>query len=128
MGVATKDRRDIIGAVSSINTKDRLTYDNTQWVRDYINGLTLGVKGSDNVRGLGSAVFVIDGVFGRDPNILNMEEVEQITVLKDANAVALYGSQGRNGVIIINTKRGKINRKEINVNVRSGIRGANGFA
>ncbi|MFV9551418.1 SusC/RagA family TonB-linked outer membrane protein [Algibacter sp. PT7-4] len=122
MGVATKDRRDIIGAVSSINTKDRLTYDNTQWVRDYINGLALGVRGSSDVRGLGNAVFVIDGVIGRDPNILNMEEVEQITVLKDANSVALYGSQGRNGVIIVNTKRGKINRKEINVNVRSGIR------
>ncbi|APY11589.1 hypothetical protein BWZ22_10205 [Seonamhaeicola sp. S2-3] len=121
MGVATKDRRNIIGAVSSINTKERLTYDNTQWVRDYINGLMLGVKGSDNVRGLGSAVFVIDGVIGRDPNILNMEEVEQITVLKDANAVALYGSQGRNGVIVINTKRGKANKKEINVNIRSGI-------
>ncbi|MFD0835632.1 SusC/RagA family TonB-linked outer membrane protein [Mariniflexile aquimaris] len=122
MGIITKDRRDIIGAVSSINTKDRLTYDNTQWVRDYINGLTLGVRGSDNIRGLGSAVFVIDGVFGRDPNILNMEEVEQITVLKDANAVALYGSQGRNGVIIINTKRGKVNRKEVKVNVRSGVK------
>ncbi|MDN3663939.1 SusC/RagA family TonB-linked outer membrane protein [Algibacter miyuki] len=122
MGVATKHRRDIVGAVSSINTKDRLTYDNTQWVRDYINGLMLGVEGSANVRGLGNAVFVIDGVIGRDPNILNMEEVEQITVLKDANSVALYGSQGRNGVIIINTKRGKINKKEVNVNVRSGIR------
>ncbi|MGB5418495.1 SusC/RagA family TonB-linked outer membrane protein [Algibacter sp.] len=121
MGVATKDRRDIVGAVSSINTRDRLTYDNTQWVRDYINGLTLGVRGSDNIRGIGDAIFVIDGVIGRDPNILNMEEVEQITVLKDANSVALYGSQGRNGVIVINTKRGKINRKEINVNIRSGI-------
>ncbi|NJX14332.1 SusC/RagA family TonB-linked outer membrane protein [Tamlana crocina] len=121
MGVTTKDRRDMVGAVSTINTRDRLTYDNTQWVRNYISGLTLGVRGSDNVRGLGSAVFVIDGVIGRDPNILNMEEVEQITVLKDANAVALYGSQGRNGVIVINTKRGKINKKEINVNVRTGI-------
>ncbi|WP_298365994.1 SusC/RagA family TonB-linked outer membrane protein [uncultured Lutibacter sp.] len=122
MGVATKNRREVVGAMSSINTKDRLTYDNTQWVRDYINGLMLGVKGSSNIRGLGNAIFVIDGVIGRDPNILNMEEVDQITVLKDANSVALYGSQGRNGVIIINTKRGKINRKEVNVNVRSGIR------
>lgn len=122
MGVITKDRRDIIGAVSSINTKDRLTYDNTQFVRDYISGLMLGVRGSENVRGLGNAIFVIDGVFGRDPNVLNMEEVEQITVLRDANAVALYGSQARNGVIIINTKRGKINKKEVNVNVRSGFR------
>ncbi|WP_396600607.1 SusC/RagA family TonB-linked outer membrane protein [Algibacter sp. R77976] len=122
MGVATKVRRDIVGAVSSINTRDRLTYDNTQWVRDYINGLTPGVRGSDNIRGIGSAIFVIDGVIGRDPNILNMEEVEQITVLKDANSVALYGSQGRNGVIVINTKRGQINKKEVNVNIRTGIR------
>ncbi|WP_139956622.1 SusC/RagA family TonB-linked outer membrane protein [Flavicella sediminum] len=124
MGVTNKDRRNIVGSISSINTKDRLTFDNTQYVRDYINGLMLGVKGSANVRGLGNALFVIDGVIGRDPNILNMEEVDQITVLKDANSVALYGSQGKNGVIIINTKRGKINRKEVNVNVRSGFRTA----
>ncbi|WP_299130784.1 SusC/RagA family TonB-linked outer membrane protein [uncultured Winogradskyella sp.] len=125
MGVATKYKRNIVGAVSSINTKDRLTYDNTQRVRDYINGLMLGVRGSDNIRGIGGvgdAIFVIDGVIGRDPDILNMEEVEQITVLKDANSVALYGSQGRNGVIVINTKRGKANKKEVNVNVRSGFR------
>jgi len=125
MGVATKYRRNIVGAISSINTKDRLTYDNTQRVRDYINGLQLGVRGSDNIRGIGGvgdAVFVIDGVIGRDPDILNMEEVEQITVLKDANSVALYGSQGRNGVIVINTKRGKANKKEVNVNILSGIR------
>ena len=122
MGVKTKHKRDIVGSVSSMNTEDRLTYDNTQFVRDYITGLTVGVRGSSNIRGIGNALFVIDGVFGRDPNVLNMEEVEQITVLKDANAVALYGSQGRNGVIIINTKRGKTNKKEVNVNVRSGIR------
>ncbi|WP_298767190.1 SusC/RagA family TonB-linked outer membrane protein [uncultured Polaribacter sp.] len=122
MGVTTKNRREIIGAVSSIRPADRLTFDNTQFVRNYINGLMLGVRGSSNVRGLGNAIFVIDGVFGRNPNFLNMEEVEQITVLRDANAVALYGSQGRNGVIVINTKRGKVNQKEFNVNVITGFR------
>lgn len=121
-GITTTNRREFVGAVSVVNTKDRLTYDNTQFVRDYIDGLTVGVMGSSNIRGIDNALFVIDGVFGRDPNVLNMEEVEQITVLKDANAVALYGSQGRNGVIVINTKRGKMNKKEINVNIRSGIR------
>tara|TARA_R110002094_G_scaffold148571_1_gene137253 strand:+ start:4890 stop:8042 length:3153 start_codon:yes stop_codon:yes gene_type:complete len=121
MGVVTKNKREIVGAISSVNTRDRLTYDNTQFVRDYITGLMLGVRGSENVRGIGNAIFVIDGVIGRDPNILNMEEVEQITVLRDANSVALYGSQGRNGVIVINTKRGKANKKEVNVNIRSGI-------
>lgn len=124
MGVTTRNRRNIVGAVSSVRTKDRLTYDNTQFVRDYINGLTVGVRGSSNIRGIGNALFVIDGVFGREPNLLNMEEVEQITILKDANAVALYGTQGRNGVIVINTKRGKTNKKEVNVNVRSGVRTA----
>ncbi|WP_435414335.1 SusC/RagA family TonB-linked outer membrane protein [Polaribacter aestuariivivens] len=122
LGVVTKNKRNIVGAITSINTKDRLTFDNTQRVRNYINGLMLGVRGSDNIRGIGGvgdAVFVIDGVIGRDPNILNMEEVEQITVLRDANSVALYGSQGRNGVIVINTKRGKANKKEVKVNVLS---------
>ncbi|TNJ45021.1 SusC/RagA family TonB-linked outer membrane protein [Tamlana fucoidanivorans] len=122
MGVGVKNRRDVVGSISSTNTRDRLVYDNTQFVRDYISGLTMGVRGSDNIRGLDNALFVIDGVFGRDPNVLNMEEVDQITILRDANAVALYGSQGRNGVIVINTKRGKINKREVNVNVRSGIR------
>jgi TonB-linked SusC/RagA family outer membrane protein len=121
MGIDTKYKRSVVGAISATNTKDRLKYDNTQFVRDYIAGLTVGIRGSDNIRGIGSALFVIDGVFGRDPNVLNMEEVEQITVLRDANAVALYGSQGRDGVIVINTKRGKVNKKEVNVNVRSGI-------
>ena len=119
MGVSNRNRRDMVGSASTINTRDRSTYDNTQFVRNYISGLMLGVRGSENIRGIGNAIFVIDGVIGRDPNILNMEEVEQITVLKDANAVALYGSQARNGVIVINTKRGKVNRKEVNVNVRS---------
>ena len=124
LGVVTKDKRNIVGAITSINTKDRLVFDNTQRLRNYINGLMLGVRGSDNIRGIGGvgdAVFVIDGVIGRDPDILNMEEVEQITVLRDANSVALYGSQGRNGVIVINTKRGKANKKEVNVNVLSGF-------
>jgi len=122
MGVVTKSVREITGAISKINPKERLLFDNTQFLRNYINGLTLGVRGSENIRGIGSAIFVIDGVIGRDPNILNMEEVDQIAVLKDANAIALYGSQARNGVIVINTKRGKVNRKEVNVNVLSGFR------
>lgn len=122
MGITTKYRRDMVGSVSSITPKDHKIYDDTQWVRDYIDGLLLGVKGSSNVRGLGNALFVIDGVIGRNPNILNMEEVDQISVLKDANAVALYGSQAKNGVIIINTKRGEINNRKANVNIRYGIK------
>ena len=122
MGISTKYKREMTGAVSTISPKDHLTYDHTQYVSDYIQGLLLGVKGSDNIRGLGNALFVIDGVIGRTPYILNMDEIDQISVLKDANAVALYGNQAANGVIVINTKRGHINKKVVNINVRYGVR------
>ena len=122
MGISTKYKREMTGAVSTISPKDHLTYDHTQYVSDYIQGLLLGVKGSDNIRGLGNALFVIDGVIGRTPYILNMDEIDQISVLKDANAVALYGNQEANGVIVINTKRGHINKKVVNINVRYGVR------
>ncbi len=122
MGISTKYKREMTGAVSTISPKNHLTYDHTQYVRDYIQGLLLGVQGSDNIRGLGNALFVIDGVIGRTPDILNMDEIDQITVLKDANAVALYGNQAANGVIVINTKRGQINKKTASVNVRYGVR------
>lgn len=122
MGIKTKTQREMVGAASIINPADRLTYDNTQWVRDYIQGLLPGVRGSSNIRGLGGALFVIDGVIGRTPDILNMDEVDQITILKDANAVVLYGAQAKNGVIIINTKRGKTNQKSAKINVRYGIK------
>jgi TonB-dependent SusC/RagA subfamily outer membrane receptor len=122
LGIKTINRREITGSVSTITPKNHLTYDNTQWVRDYIQGLLVGVSGTSNVRGLGDALFVIDGVIGRTPDILNLDEVDQITVLKDANAVALYGSQARNGVIVINTKRGELNKKRSNINVRYGMK------
>jgi TonB-linked SusC/RagA family outer membrane protein len=122
MGISTKYKREMTGAVSTISPKNHLTYDHTQYVGDYIRGLLLGVQGFDNIRGLGNALYVIDGVIGRTPDILNMDEIDQITVLKDANAVALYGNQAANGVIVINTKRGQINRRMANVNVRYGVR------
>jgi len=122
LGVYTKARREMVGAASIINPADRLTYDNTQWVRDYIQGLLPGISGSSNIRGLGGALFVIDGVIGRSPDILNMDEVDQIVVLKDANAVVLYGAQAKNGVIVISTKRGRINQKSAKINVRYGIK------
>ncbi|WP_372772728.1 SusC/RagA family TonB-linked outer membrane protein [Mangrovibacterium sp.] len=121
MGINTQYRRDMVGAVSSITPNDNMTYDHTQRVKDYIDGLLLGVKGSNNIRGLGTALFVIDGVIGRNPDILNTEEIDQITVLKDASAVALYGNQAKNGVIVINTKRGAVNNRQANVSIRYGM-------
>lgn len=52
---------------------------------------------------------------------LNPEDVESISILKDASAAAIYGSRGANGVIIINTKKGKAGKPEFSFNVYQGI-------
>ncbi len=122
MGLTTKYRRDMVGAVSTITPKEHLTYDDSRSITSYVDGLLLGVKGGYNIRGLGGALYVIDGVIGRNPGILSLEEVDQISVLKDASAIALYGNQAKYGVVIINTKRGAINEKKANVNIRYGIK------
>lgn len=69
------------------------------------------------VRGLqslssSSPLILVDGL-ERDMSLLSPEEVESVSVLKDAAAVALYGYKGINGAILITTKRGKYNSKEI---------------
>jgi len=63
------------------------------------------------IRGLGSfngnnILIVIDGVPGRDLSLLNTGEIENITVLKDAASLALYGNRGADGAIVITTKKG----------------------
>jgi TonB-dependent SusC/RagA subfamily outer membrane receptor len=63
------------------------------------------------VRGLGSfngnnILIVIDGVPGRDLSLLNVGEIEKITVLKDAASLALYGNRGADGALLITTRRG----------------------
>lgn len=69
--------------------------------------------------GGGSAALVLVDGFERDINEVNVEDVESFTVLKDASATAIYGSRGANGVILINTKRGKDGKVNINAKTES---------
>ncbi|GAE83991.1 TonB-dependent receptor [Bacteroides reticulotermitis JCM 10512] len=63
-----------------------------------------------------SALVLVDG-FERDLNEVNVEDVESFSVLKDASATAIYGSKGANGVILINTRRGKEGKININAKI-----------
>ncbi|MDO5523567.1 MAG: SusC/RagA family TonB-linked outer membrane protein, partial [Bacteroidia bacterium] len=70
------------------------------------------------IRGIGTwagnrhPLVLVDGV-ERDINILNSQEIESFTILKDASATAVYGVRGANGVILINTKRGQIGKPKV---------------
>lgn len=121
LGFNKKSKKDLVGATSSIRPESYLGYDNTQWVRDALQSRVTGLYGSDNIRGLGSALIVVDGIPGRSIDLLNSEEIEQITVLKDANAVAQYGVMGMNGVIVVTTKRGSSKVRRANVVANYGV-------
>ncbi len=119
----TVKKADLLGDISVIKPSEFIGYDNTQYVPDAITGRVAGMF-SSNIRGLGDAMVVLDGIprYSKITDInLNMEEIDQITVLKDAGAVVLYGTQARNGVIVITTKRGKAYKRDINVSVQYGI-------
>ncbi len=69
-----------------------------------------------NIRGLGTTnnnnpLIVIDGIIGGDLNLINPNDIDNISVLKDAGAAAIYGSRAANGVILVTTKKGRKNTK-----------------
>ncbi len=109
-GVVTK-----INAANDINVifpDNTLIFDNVSDGNQLINGKVPGLIGDTNIRGLGGALVVIDGV-PRGFNSVNVNEIEQITILKDVNSSLLYGTRADKGVILIKTKRGKPNQKKI---------------
>ncbi|NLN30519.1 MAG: TonB-dependent receptor plug domain-containing protein, partial [Bacteroidales bacterium] len=91
------------------------------------------LRGSKSLSGLSEPLYVIDGVpmvnrtgsqagmwggvdEGDGLSQINQEDIESISVLKGSNAAVLYGSQGANGVVIINTKKGKAGTTDISIN------------
>ena len=72
------------------------------------------------IRGTGGALVVVDGIIGRDFNTINPNDIESLTVLKDASATAVYGARGQNGVILVTTKRGSQKGIQLNYNGYTG--------
>ncbi|WP_455640963.1 TonB-dependent receptor [Parabacteroides sp.] len=66
-------------------------------------------------------LIVVDGIVGRSMSQLDPSEIESMTVLKDASAVAPYGARGANGVILITTKRGNTGKTSVNYSFKGGF-------
>ncbi|WP_432709696.1 SusC/RagA family TonB-linked outer membrane protein [Pedobacter sp.] len=80
------------------------------------------IRGQATLNGTTSPLWVIDGVIiGSSPGDLNPDDIENLTVLKDAASTAIYGSQGANGVIIVTTKRAKSGQMIIDVSSKAGL-------
>jgi TonB-linked SusC/RagA family outer membrane protein len=139
VGYTSSTKKDLTGSVGIIDVKD-LQKAPVQSFEEALGGRVAGVTvisqdgkpGSTVnilIRGIGSIsqssapLYVIDGMAIENPdnNMIDPANIESMTVLKDASATAIYGARGGNGVIVINTKRGKKGPSQVNYTGYYGI-------
>lgn len=121
-------KSDLTGSVSQVRadvlSNQPVLHDPLQGLQGKVPGLdiTIGnkpgdssspiIRGYNSINASNSPLIVLDGApFGGKMSDINPSEIEAIDVLKDASSTAIYGSRGANGVIIITTKRGKMDGK-----------------
>lgn len=128
VGYGTQKVKDMTAPLSTVKGSD-LIKQTTSGAMSALQGKMAGVqivnngepgKGPDvKIRGLGSIgeygnpLYVVDGVFVDNIDFLSSSDIEDLTVLKDASASAIYGVRAANGVVLVTTKKGKLD--QINV-------------
>ena len=83
---------------------------------------SIRVRGTRSITASNEPLIVVDGVMDAIDDLadLNSDDIESISVLKDASSTAIYGSRGANGVILITTKTGKTEKVNVNVKAEAG--------
>lgn len=122
IGYGTQKRANVTGAISSVNSKtvkELPVPSIAQALQGRVTGLQVTNNGSPGtdpivvIRGISSIsyasnpLYVIDGLPTGDLSTIDTRDIENVDVLKDASAAAIYGSRATNGVIIITTKKGQ---------------------
>lgn len=117
VGYGTQKKATLTGAVSAVNNAEIITTKNEN-IQNMLTGKLPGIrvvqKSSEpgefnntfDIRGMGSPLIIVDGVPRDNFNRLDANDVESISVLKDASA-AIYGVRAANGVVLITTKKGQ---------------------
>lgn len=131
VGYGTQRKADLTGAVSSVKMDDILGSRPVTSVQDALmgqipdlqitrssgtpgDGYTISVRGATGtINGDSSPLILVDNV-PADMSLLNPEDVESVTVLKDASSAAIYGARAAFGVILITTKKGSQGRFTVN--------------
>ena len=140
VGYGTQKKESVVGAISQIKGEDLMERTSgianmEEALQGNLPGVTAiqgsGVPGENSMRifvrgrsswnGDGGPLILVDGI-KRSMTDIDMNDVENISVLKDASATAVFGVEGANGVIIITTKRGKIGKAQLSLSVNSTIK------
>lgn len=138
VGYSAVKKQDFTGSVSNVKS-EAIEKKNVSNVAQALSGEAAGVRvittsgqpGSEptiRIRGFGSAngnrspLYVLDGVpFAGNISAINPEDIESMNVLKDATATAIYGARGANGVVLINTKKGRAGKDIVTIESRIGF-------
>lgn len=148
IGYGTQRKSDLTGSVSNVSSKDfnvGLISSPEQLINGKVSGVqimtnggsptagsTIRIRGGASLNASNDPLIVLDGVpletggiSGNDGNFLsliNPNDIESMTILKDASSTAIYGSRASNGVIIITTKKGSTdNRLKISFNTTNSV-------
>lgn len=137
MGYGTQKKKDILGAVSVITSEEledrpatNLAYSmqgkaaGVQIVRPSgkpQGGFSLRVRGTTSITADSEPLYVVDGVPTQLVYDINPNDIESISVLKDAASAAIYGASGANGVVLITTKRGRTGKARLNLTAYGGL-------
>jgi TonB-linked SusC/RagA family outer membrane protein len=137
VGYGTTTKKDITTAVVSVSAKDIENQPITNPLQAIQgkaagvqissqsgkpgSGVSVSIRGNTSITASNSPLYVIDGVTSRNADFLNPNDIESMTILKDASAAAIYGSSGANGVILITTKKGKEGKLQVGFNAFTGF-------
>ena len=136
VGYGTQKAKDMTAPISNVKGADlnkQITANPMSALQGKMPGVQIinsgapGAGPSVKIRGLGSIgdyanpLYVVDGVFVDNIDFLSSSDIEELTVLKDASAAAIYGVRAANGVILITTKKGKTDAKTITYDGYAGV-------
>lgn len=138
IGYGSQKKRDVTGSVQSIPSKDLEDLPVPQLAQKLQGktagveilqttgipgeGMSIRVRGAASINATNQPLYVVDGfpIVG-DINTINPDEIENISILKDASATSLYGSRAANGVVLIQTKQGQPGKTAVSLNVYYGF-------
>jgi len=121
-GYSAQQKKDLTGAVGTVNTDDLKQIPSSNinsQLQGRVSGVTVSgdgrpgsvakvrIRGFSSFTGENDPLYIVDGVPTTDVSTLNPNDVENISVLKDAGAASIYGARAANGVILITTKKGQ---------------------
>lgn len=134
-GYTAQKKKDLTGAVGVVNTEQLTqlpTGNVTSQLQGRVSGITVSgdgrpgqgakvrIRGFSSLSGQNDPLYIVDGVPTQDISTLNPNDVENISVLKDAGAASIYGSRASNGVILITTRRGQNAGVQVNYDMYVG--------